>query len=122
MQVDRCKAAQSGKKAKAQQAPAQQQQQQQQQGSPQQQQQQQVEGGTSKAVAATPNGSSGPQKTPGYNVAYVGNIAFEVTPQELQELFSPHGVTKVRLHTEMVTGKSKGYAHVHFATEEGLDG
>ena len=117
MQVDRCKAAQSGKKAKAQQAPAQQQQ----QGSPQQQQQQ-VEGGTSKAVAAYPNGSSGPQKTPGYNVAYVGNIAFEVTPQELQELFSPHGVTKVRLHTDMVTGKSKGYAHVHFATEEGLDG
>jgi nucleolin len=54
-------------------------------------------------------------------VAYVGNIAFEVTPGELQALFEPYGVTKVRLHTDQHTGKSKGYAHVHFADEGGLD-
>jgi nucleolin len=111
MQVDKCKAAQSGKKAKAQQAAAQQ----------GQQQQQQEVAGPSRVSAAPPAGGSKPGKTPGYNVAYVGNIAFEVEPQELQQLFSPYGVTKVRLHTDMVTGKSKGYAHVHFDSEEGLD-
>lgn len=28
---------------------------------------------------------------------------------------------QVRLHTDKATGKSKGYAHVHFADEAGLD-
>jgi hypothetical protein len=35
--------------------------------------------------------------------------------------FKPYGVSKVRLHTDKDTGKSKGFAHVHFDTEEGLD-
>jgi hypothetical protein len=28
---------------------------------------------------------------------------------------------QVRLHTDKATGKSRGYAHVHFADEAGLD-
>ncbi|KAI8476218.1 MAG: hypothetical protein J3K34DRAFT_516642 [Monoraphidium minutum] len=60
-------------------------------------------------------------KTPGYNVAYVGNIAFEVTPDELREVFSGCGAKLVRLHTDQATGRSKGYAHVHFEDEGGLD-
>jgi hypothetical protein len=35
--------------------------------------------------------------------------------------FKPCGCSKVRLHTDKVTGKSKGFAHVHFETEDGLD-
>lgn len=67
-------------------------------------------------------GSSGrPGKTPGYNVAYVGNIAFEVTPEELKEVFADCGVKLVRLHTDQKTGRSKGYAHVHFEDDAGLD-
>ena len=53
-------------------------------------------------------------KTAGYNVAYVGNIAFEATPENIESLFEPYGVTKVRLHTDKDTGRPKGYAHVHF--------
>ena len=60
-------------------------------------------------------------KVPGYNVAYVGNIAFEASPDEIKALFEPYGVTKVRLHTDKDTGKPKGYAHVHFKDAESLD-
>lgn len=53
-------------------------------------------------------------KTAGYDVAYVGNVAFEADEAALRALFEPCGVTKVRLHTDKDTGRSKGYAHVHF--------
>jgi nucleolin len=66
-------------------------------------------------------GSGRPQKAPGYNVAYVGNVAFEVTRDELAEVFADCGVKLVRLHTDQATGRSKGYAHVHFEDEAGLD-
>ncbi|KAI8110960.1 hypothetical protein M9434_004534 [Picochlorum sp. BPE23] len=61
------------------------------------------------------------QKVQGYNVAYVGNIAFEASPEDIKTLFEPYGVTIVRLHTDKDTGKPKGYAHVHFKDEESLD-
>jgi RNA recognition motif-containing protein len=54
-------------------------------------------------------------------VAYVGNVAFEVTPDELRAVFEECGVKLVRLHTDQNTGRSKGYAHVHFEDEAGLD-
>jgi RNA recognition motif-containing protein len=57
----------------------------------------------------------------GYNVAYVGNIAFEADESDLRELLSGCDITKVRRHTDKDTGKFKGYAHVHFADEDSLD-
>ena len=57
----------------------------------------------------------------GYNVAYVGNIAFEAGEQDLRELMTDCTITKVRLHTDRDSGRFKGYAHVHFADEESLD-
>lgn len=57
----------------------------------------------------------------GYNVAYVGNIAFEADEADLRELLKGCDITKVRRHTDKVTGKFKGYAHVHFADEDSLD-
>lgn len=38
---------------------------------------------------------AGPAKTPGYNVAYVGNIAFEARTEDISGLFEGCGVTKV---------------------------
>lgn len=76
-------------------------------------------GGTGGGGGATPSGRPG--KTPGYNVAYVGNVAFEVSADELRGVFSECGVKLVRLHTDPNTGRSKGYAHVHFEDEAGLD-
>ncbi|KAK9866702.1 hypothetical protein WJX84_003840 [Apatococcus fuscideae] len=61
------------------------------------------------------------EKTAGYHVAYVGNIAFAVGAPELHELFKECNVKKVRLHTDRHTGQSKGFAHVHFKDEAALD-
>lgn len=60
-------------------------------------------------------------KTTGYDVAYVGNIAYEADEDAVRALFEPFGVTKVRLHTDKDTGKPKGFAHVHFKDEPSLD-
>ncbi len=61
------------------------------------------------------------EQVEGYNVAYVGNIAFEAGESDLRELLAGCEITKVRRHTDKDTGKFKGYAHVHFADEESLD-
>ena len=60
-------------------------------------------------------------QVPGYNVAYIGNIAFEADEGDIRELMGDCTITKVRLHTDKDTGNFKGYAHVHFADEESLD-
>lgn len=57
----------------------------------------------------------------GYNVAYVGNIAFEATDKDVMEFFKSCPATKVRLHTDKDTKRSKGYAHVHFGDPQTLD-
>ena len=54
-------------------------------------------------------------------MAYVGNLAFEASDAEVQQLFPDCNVTKVRLHTDKTTGKSRGFAHVHFLDEASLD-
>ncbi|GLI63843.1 hypothetical protein VaNZ11_006945, partial [Volvox africanus] len=68
-------------------------------------------------------GNSGKERVAGYPVAYCGNIAFEVGTEELQQLFSGAGVapTQIRLHVDKASGRSKGYAHVHFANDEDVE-
>ena len=82
--------------------------------------------GGSGGAGGGPSGGPGAEaapKTPGYCVAYVGNIAFEAGPAEVAALFAGcgAGATRVRLHTDRLTGASRGYAHVHFGDEAGLD-
>jgi cold-inducible RNA-binding protein len=44
---------------------------------------------------------------------YVGNLSFETTENDLQDLFEPHGqVGEVALMTDRMTGKSRGFAFV----------
>src|SRR5262249_62089935 len=44
---------------------------------------------------------------------YVGNLSFETTENDLQDLFEQHGqVNEVRLMTDRMTGKSRGFAFV----------
>jgi len=44
---------------------------------------------------------------------YVGNLAFETTENDLQDLFEQHGqVSEVALMTDRMTGKSRGFAFV----------
>ena len=44
---------------------------------------------------------------------YVGNLSFETTENDLQDLFEQHGqVSEVALMTDRMTGKSRGFAFV----------
>jgi cold-inducible RNA-binding protein len=53
---------------------------------------------------------------------YVGNLTFDATENELQELFAPHGpVTEVNLMQDRATGRSRGFAFVTMETKEGAD-
>ena len=62
-----------------------------------------------------------PPQVPGYHVAYVGNIAFDVDEGSLRGVFEDCGALFVRLHTDKHSGRSKGFAHVHFPNSESLD-
>ena len=44
---------------------------------------------------------------------YVGNLSFETTENDLQDLFEQHGaVNEVRLMMDRFTGKSRGFAFI----------
>ena len=44
---------------------------------------------------------------------YVGNLSFETTENDLQDLFEQHGkVTEVKLITDRMTAKSRGFGFV----------
>ena len=47
---------------------------------------------------------------------YVGNLSFETTENDLQDLFEKHGkVTDVALMMDRTTGRSRGFAFVSMA-------
>jgi RNA recognition motif-containing protein len=51
---------------------------------------------------------------------YVGNLSFDTTENDLQDLFSTSGpVTEVNLIVDRMTNRSRGFAFVTMATEEG---
>lgn len=50
---------------------------------------------------------------------YVGNLAFSVTENSLNDLFSQHGtVDSCRLITDRDSGRSKGFGFVEMSTDE----
>jgi len=50
---------------------------------------------------------------------YVGNLAFQTTSQDLQELFAQAGtVESVQIIEDRDTGQSKGFAFVEMSTNE----
>jgi cold-inducible RNA-binding protein len=51
---------------------------------------------------------------------YVGNLSYDVTENDLQDLFAGFGpVTEVNLIMDRSTGRSRGFAFVTMATPEG---
>ncbi|KAJ2488702.1 hypothetical protein IWW37_004606 [Coemansia sp. RSA 2050] len=53
-------------------------------------------------------------------IAFVGNVPFKTTAQELQEFLRAANPTSVRLMTDKDTGKSRGFAFVDFASSADL--
>ena len=53
------------------------------------------------------------------NRLFVGNLSYQTMENDLQEYFSQAGVvTTVNLMLDKVTGKSRGFAFIEFATPE----
>ena len=53
------------------------------------------------------------------NRLFVGNLSYQTMPDDLQDYFSQAGtVTSVNLMQDKVTGKSRGFAFVEYATSE----
>jgi RNA recognition motif-containing protein len=49
---------------------------------------------------------------------YVGNCSFDITEQQLRDLFSPYGeVTSVNVITDRDTGRPRGFAFVEMASD-----
>lgn len=53
-------------------------------------------------------------------IAFVGNLPFKATAEEVQEFFKAANPSSVRLMTDKQTGKSRGFAFVDFATSADL--
>jgi RNA recognition motif-containing protein len=50
---------------------------------------------------------------------YVGNLSFQLSESDLQDLFQEYGEVKsVKIITDKMTGKSKGFAFVSMANDE----
>jgi cold-inducible RNA-binding protein len=51
---------------------------------------------------------------------YVGNLSFQATENDIQDLFSAHGpVNEVNLIMDKMTGRARGFGFVTMATAEG---
>ena len=51
---------------------------------------------------------------------YVGNLSFDTTENDLQDMFAAHGpVTEVNLIMDRMSGRSRGFGFVTMATPEG---
>lgn len=53
---------------------------------------------------------------------YVGNLPFQTTDQELEQLFSQHGsVASASVITDKMTGRSRGFGFVEMENDEEAD-
>lgn len=53
---------------------------------------------------------------------YVGNLSYDITENDLQDLFAQHGpVTEVNLMQDKMSGRPRGFGFVTMATKEGAD-
>ena len=53
---------------------------------------------------------------------YVGNLSYNITENDLQDLFAQHGpVTEVNLMQDKMSGRPRGFGFVTMATKEGAD-
>ena len=53
---------------------------------------------------------------------YVGNLSYDTTENDLQELFAPHGtVVGTQLIMDKMSGRSRGFGFVTMETKESAD-
>lgn len=53
---------------------------------------------------------------------FVANFPYSTTPEELEQLFAPHGpVVAVKIATDRETGRSRGFGFIEMETEEACE-
>lgn len=57
----------------------------------------------------------------GYNRIYVGNLSWEITEDELRNLFAGCNIASIRFGEDKETGEFRGYAHVDFSDSVSLN-
>lgn len=68
-----------------------------------------------------PKHAAPPGRVDGYNVAFVGNIPWEMNKQAIEDLFSSLRPSLVRMFDDPATGRHRGFAHLHFSDAAGVD-
>nr|BAJ97810.1 predicted protein [Hordeum vulgare subsp. vulgare] len=61
-----------------------------------------------------------PKMIEGYNRTYVGNLAWDVTEDDLRKFFSDCKISSIRFGKDKETGEFKGFAHVDFSDSTSL--
>lgn len=62
-----------------------------------------------------------PAKTEGYLRAYIGNLSYGISEEEVIAFFSGCRVRSVRLARDEATGKCRGFGHVDFEDDASLE-
>lgn len=62
-----------------------------------------------------------PSKTDGYTRAYIGNLSWDITEQDVRGIFKDCKVDAVRFSLDKTTGEFQGFGHVDFADDESLE-
>ncbi|KAK9127150.1 hypothetical protein Syun_015947 [Stephania yunnanensis] len=63
----------------------------------------------------TPTTDFSPQIVDGYNRVYIGNLSWDITEDDVRNLFSDCKITSIRFGEDKDTGEFRGYAHVDFS-------
>lgn len=64
---------------------------------------------------------SEPEKADGCLSAYVGNLSWDVTEDDIRDCFKASGILSVRFAIDKKTGKSRGFCHIDFEDDESLE-
>lgn len=67
-----------------------------------------------KANRTTKKSDFAPEIVEGYNRIYIGNLSWDVTEEDLKNLFSDCKISSIRFGMDKETGQFRGYSHVDF--------
>ncbi|KAM0950179.1 putative RNA recognition motif domain, nucleotide-binding alpha-beta plait domain superfamily [Dioscorea sansibarensis] len=62
-----------------------------------------------------------PKKVDGCSSAYIGNLAYNVTEDDIRECFGASNIDSIRFAINKTTGAFRGFCHVDFADDESLE-
>ncbi|XP_077245523.1 phragmoplastin interacting protein 1-like [Tasmannia lanceolata] len=62
-----------------------------------------------------------PKKTSGCLSAYIGNLSWDVTEEDIRECFKASNITSIRFAMNKKTGTFRGFGHIDFADDESLE-